>query len=278
MHDASCDIPVCGGTLNACGVRLPQVLFDLVPLRILPPCLLTTVAYPLIGLQHGTWRGPACFTCVVVLANLVSTTQSMAVGALAPNNAVANVVGSLTALLSILMGGFLLSKAHLSPVRGPFSRTAMRKWRIATCGISGGGEMSSRSHFATPADFPRHACSPVPDPNVTIRNFCVAVSHACCLSHLVRSAEGRCEKLHTRRPCAHAQLSFKQQSASVPCSRLKARWCVPARGQVTAVAARFSYVNYAFEALLVNEFKGQHGFAFTSYSKPVVAVNVTGAT
>jgi hypothetical protein len=67
--------------------------------------------------QHESWRGPACFTAVVILSNLVSTTLSMAVGALAPNNAVANVVGSLAALLSILTGGFLLSKAHLSPVR-----------------------------------------------------------------------------------------------------------------------------------------------------------------
>jgi len=136
------------------------VLFDLLPLRILPPCLLTVVAYPLVGLQHESWRGPACFTAVVILSNLVSTTMSMAVGALAPNNAVANVVGSLAALLSILTGGFLLSKAHLSPV--------------------------------------------------------------------------------------------------------------------TAVVTRGSYVNYAFEALLVNEFAGQRGFAFTSYTKPPVAVNVTG--
>lgn len=39
---------------------------------------------------------------------------------------------------------------------------------------------------------------------------------------------------------------------------------------------RGSYINYAFEALLVNEFAGQRGFAFTSYTKPPVAVSVTG--
>jgi hypothetical protein len=34
----------------------------------------------------------------------------------------------------------------------------MERWRIVTCGISGGGGRS-RGRFATPADFPRHDCS-----------------------------------------------------------------------------------------------------------------------
>jgi hypothetical protein len=31
------------------------VACDLLPLRILPPCAFTLLAYPLIGLQHHTW-------------------------------------------------------------------------------------------------------------------------------------------------------------------------------------------------------------------------------
>jgi hypothetical protein len=72
--------------------------------------------------------------------------------------------------------------------------------------VISGGEMSDRSRFATPADFPRHGRSPcrwlhvhreslrfvhrsrgifcrlVPNPSVTIRNFCIASIAPCSCS------------------------------------------------------------------------------------------------
>lgn len=46
--------------------------------------------------------------------------------------------------------------------------------------------------------------------------------------------------------------------------------------QTTRYITNLSYINYAFEALLINEFKGVDGFQFTSYTKPPTSVNVTG--
>jgi hypothetical protein len=51
------------------------------------------------------------------------------------------------------------------------SRTAMKESRIVTEGISGGGEMSSRGRFVTPADFPRRECSPFRGLRGTPRTF-----------------------------------------------------------------------------------------------------------
>jgi hypothetical protein len=80
--------------------------------------------------------------------------------------------------------------------------TAMKQLRIVTVLISGGGSLTSC--FATPAYFPLQHCSPyphvhvrceslgfvprsraifcrpAPNPNITIRNFFVAVWHGCC--------------------------------------------------------------------------------------------------
>jgi hypothetical protein len=55
--------------------------------------------------------------------------------------------------------------------------------KIANRDVRGFGRerASSRGRFATPADFPRHECRmsvlcrPVPNLNVTIRIFCIAV-------------------------------------------------------------------------------------------------------
>lgn len=73
--------------------------------------------------QMQSWRGPACFTGLIILTNVVSTLLSMAVGAVAPSNAVANVIGSIAAMCQILCGGFLLNKTDLTWVSYVFIST-----------------------------------------------------------------------------------------------------------------------------------------------------------
>lgn len=47
---------------------------------------------------------------ILVATNVASATMCMAIGAAAPSNALANLVGSLTLMLLLLFGGFLLNK------------------------------------------------------------------------------------------------------------------------------------------------------------------------
>jgi len=91
------------------------VLFDFVPLRLLPPLLFTLVSYPMIGLRAGLEaRCSALLT--LVLHNMASTALSMALGAGLPSVAAANMAGSLAVLACALLGGFLLSRNRMPAV------------------------------------------------------------------------------------------------------------------------------------------------------------------
>jgi len=87
------------------------VLFDILPLRVVPPFFFAIVTYPMIGLHPRCGDCISWFVCVLIMANVAATTLSMLLGTIAPSVAVANVAGSFTMLITGLFGGFLLSKA-----------------------------------------------------------------------------------------------------------------------------------------------------------------------
>ena len=47
-------------------------------------------------------------------------------------------------------------------------------------------------------------------------------------------------------------------------------------GAFAEAGSRLSYMNFAFEALLINEFHGAEGYYFNSYADSRLRVNVTG--
>ncbi len=91
------------------------VLFDILPLRVLPPFFFGFISYDAIGLHAHCKLCLAWFVLTLVLANITATLLSMAVGAAASSVAVANVVGSLCFMTFALFGGFLLSKTAMPP-------------------------------------------------------------------------------------------------------------------------------------------------------------------
>ncbi|KAK3262065.1 hypothetical protein CYMTET_29063 [Cymbomonas tetramitiformis] len=90
------------------------VLFDIVPLRILPPLFFTFITYPLIGYASDSSMRPVKFSVTLILINVVSSSLNMAIGAAAPSNAVANVIGSIVALFMTLFSGFLINNQSLT--------------------------------------------------------------------------------------------------------------------------------------------------------------------
>jgi len=85
-----------------------KVLFDIVPLRLLPPMILGAIVYPMTGLV-AAWPEFFTFIMFLVLFNLAAAAVCLFIGIVFRNLGVANLVGSLVMLFSLLFGGFLLN-------------------------------------------------------------------------------------------------------------------------------------------------------------------------
>ena len=92
------------GVYGASSYVLATVFFDVLPYRLLPPCLFTAIAYPLIDLNNGEYR-QLKFLILLILFNLTVSGLCMLIGVLTSSNASANAAGSLAMLTSILFCG-----------------------------------------------------------------------------------------------------------------------------------------------------------------------------
>ncbi|KAF4549686.1 ABC-2 type transporter-like protein 1 [Elsinoe fawcettii] len=85
-----------------------KVLFDIVPLRLIPPILMGAIVYPMTGLRPA-WPEFAKFMLFIVLFNLAAATMCLFIGIIVKNGGVANLFGVLVMLFSLLFSGFLLN-------------------------------------------------------------------------------------------------------------------------------------------------------------------------
>ena len=85
-----------------------KVAFDILPLRLVPPVLMGAIVYPMTGLIASApefWK----FMLFILLFNLAAATVCLTIGIVVRNQGVANLVGVLFMLFSLLFGGFLLN-------------------------------------------------------------------------------------------------------------------------------------------------------------------------
>ena len=87
---------------------LSKVVFDVVPLRLLPPIIMGGIVYPMTGLQ-ASWAEFFKFLLFIVLFNLAAAMICLFIGICVKNQGVANLLGVLVMLFSLLFGGFLLN-------------------------------------------------------------------------------------------------------------------------------------------------------------------------
>ncbi|KAJ6262287.1 hypothetical protein Dda_3094 [Drechslerella dactyloides] len=85
-----------------------KVVFDILPLRLLPPIILGAIVYPMVGLLPE-WGAFFKFILVLVLFNLATATLCLFIGIVVKDTGIANLVGSLVMLFSLLMAGLLLN-------------------------------------------------------------------------------------------------------------------------------------------------------------------------
>lgn len=87
---------------------ISKVLFDIIPLRVFPPIVLGVIIYPMVGLTFdggAFWK----FLLVLVLFNLTAAATCLLIGILIADTGVANLVGCLVMLFSLLFAGLFLN-------------------------------------------------------------------------------------------------------------------------------------------------------------------------
>jgi ATP-binding cassette subfamily G (WHITE) protein 2 len=87
---------------------LAKVIFDIVPLRIIPPVIMGSIVYPMTGLVPDMEHF-AKFIIVLVLFNLAAAGICLFIGIVCKDNGVASLIGSLVMLFSLLFAGLLLN-------------------------------------------------------------------------------------------------------------------------------------------------------------------------
>ncbi|KAI9888025.1 MAG: hypothetical protein M1823_000146 [Watsoniomyces obsoletus] len=85
-----------------------RVFFDIVPLRLIPPILMGCIVYPMVGLVPA-WSEFFKFILVIVLFNLAAAAICLFIGIVFKDGGVANLIGSLVMLFSLLFAGLLLN-------------------------------------------------------------------------------------------------------------------------------------------------------------------------
>jgi ABC-type multidrug transport system ATPase subunit len=89
-----------------------KVIFDIVPLRLIPPIILGIIVYPMTGLV-AAWPQFLKFLLFLVLFNLAAAAIFLFIGIVFRNSGVASLFGVLVMLFSLLFSGFLLNKESI---------------------------------------------------------------------------------------------------------------------------------------------------------------------
>jgi ABC-type multidrug transport system ATPase subunit len=100
-----------------------KVIFDIIPLRLLPPMILGIIVYPMTGLIPA-WPNFLKFVLFLVLFNLAAAAIFLFIGIVFRNSGVANLIGVLVMLFSLLFSGFFLNKESIPDVA---------KWLQSVC-------------------------------------------------------------------------------------------------------------------------------------------------
>ncbi|KAG2204428.1 hypothetical protein INT47_005219 [Mucor saturninus] len=96
---------------------LAKVLFDIIPLRVVPPLMMGLISYYMVGLVEGV-NEFLKFLLVLVLFNLTAAALCLAIGVIFKNVSMANLLSVLVMLFSMLFAGLLLNKDTMSPYFG----------------------------------------------------------------------------------------------------------------------------------------------------------------
>lgn len=84
------------GTYRTTAYYVARVLFDVIPLRVVPPLFFLVITYAMVGLHARSVSAVLWFAAVLVLGNVTSTLLCMFLGVALPSLPLANMVRSCT--------------------------------------------------------------------------------------------------------------------------------------------------------------------------------------
>lgn len=99
------------GYYHSSAYFLSKILFDVIPLRVIPPILLGSICYFLMGLRQGTYHFLFFILCTV-LFNVTVGGLCLMVGVIVPNVALGNIIALAANLYFMLFGGFLINTSN----------------------------------------------------------------------------------------------------------------------------------------------------------------------
>lgn len=99
-----------------------KILFDVIPLRVIPPILFGSISYFMIGLRYdGNIYYFLDYILILVLFNVACGGVTLTIGIISPNVALGNMITLLLLFYFMLFGGFLLNNDnipwYLAPLR-----------------------------------------------------------------------------------------------------------------------------------------------------------------
>lgn len=97
------------GCYSPISYYLTKLLFDLVPMRIIPPIVFGLLSYYMVGLRSDSVVYLFKMLWMLVGLNLVAASVCLLIGIVFANAGVANMVASLVMLFEMLFGGLLLN-------------------------------------------------------------------------------------------------------------------------------------------------------------------------
>lgn len=139
-----------GGYYRPEAYYLAKILFDIIPLRVLPPILFSTCAYWMIGLRPGI-EFFATFVAFTVMFNIVVGGICLVIGVVCPNVALSNIIALAANLYFMLFGGFLINTDDLPPYLVPLKYTSPYRFAIEALMVN---EFAGRTILFNPKGFP----------------------------------------------------------------------------------------------------------------------------
>jgi len=99
-------------------------IFDLIPLRMLPPSFFAFFTYWMVGLRSDSVSSVGFFLLILILNNVAAALVCFAVGIISKNNRVAIIVAGSLILVWSLFGSFLIAREKLPPALSWISATS----------------------------------------------------------------------------------------------------------------------------------------------------------
>jgi len=100
------------GMYSTSSYFVAKTLCDVIPMRVIPPVIMCSITYFMMGLHHGIDHFFVTMS-VLVIVSLVATSMALAISSVTPSLSMGNLIAIMLLLFYLLFGGFLVNKSSM---------------------------------------------------------------------------------------------------------------------------------------------------------------------